>query len=559
MVWSLTVTFASPVTLGTNAITLSQAGGSQIPISITNPSGDDETYVITFTGSDIIDGSLPNGAYDLTIHSALVTVTSTGEALAGSDQTFAFYRLFGDLGGNGTLTGVDTTAMSKAYGSSVGARHYNEALDYDGSHTIDLGAYNAFLNDGGLTQSAMGTLDLYYDDRGQVIEEQQAGQTTAQYVWSPFYVNQLVDRDDEPSSSGVLTRRLYVEQDANFNVTSLTDASGNVVERYVYDPYGTVTVENPDGSIKGDGALASSSFGMEYLFQGGRIDPQTGLYHFGARDYDPTAGRWEEQDPEGYVDGPSRYQFDDSAPTELVDPDGTRPQYEMIPEGGGGALSDGDLGDVGGPDGGGGTGVGEGWGGQPLADPQIGGGGDVGGGPVADPAQPVTGDAVGPDGEPENAPGDDAPPAAPWVPPLPTTQPLSQQQPPAPPSQPQPQSPPAPATQPASPSGQQSAQQYERTPAQNQQARNKFKNNKDAAKQGYTDRTGKPWPQDANGKDWPAHHDPSLKSGGDPMNVVPQDPDGVDPHSIVGPDGLTDYERWGAMGTPARKAKQSQQ
>jgi hypothetical protein len=48
-----------------------------------------------------------------------------------------------------------------------------------------------------------------------------------------------------------------------------------------------------------------------------------------------------------------------------------------------------------------------------------------------------------------------------------------------------------------------------------------------------------------------------LKSGGDPMNVVPQDPNGIDPHNVVGPDGLTDYQRWGAQGTPARQANQS--
>jgi RHS repeat-associated protein len=184
------------------------------------------------------------------------------------------------------------------------------------SATYDaLGRRITTLESGGIT-------DLYYDDRGQVIEEQQAGQTTTQYVWSPFYVNQLVERDDEPSSSGVLTRRLYVEQDANYNVTSLTDASGNVVERYVYNPYGTVTVENPDGSVRGDGTLASSDYGIEYLFQGGRIDPQTGLYLFGVRDYDPTTGRWEQQDPAGYVNGANRYQFVVDAPTDLVDPTG---------------------------------------------------------------------------------------------------------------------------------------------------------------------------------------------------------------------------------------------
>jgi YD repeat-containing protein len=84
MVWSLTVAFASPVRLGTNAITLSEVGGGTAPIAWT-ASNNNQTYVVTFTGSNIVGGSLPNGAYDLTIHSALVTVAST-KALAGSDQ-----------------------------------------------------------------------------------------------------------------------------------------------------------------------------------------------------------------------------------------------------------------------------------------------------------------------------------------------------------------------------------------------------------------------------------------------------------------------------------------
>jgi YD repeat-containing protein len=37
-----------------------------------------------------------------------------------------------------------------------------------------------------------------------------------------------------------------VQQDANYNVTSLTSTSGTVVERYAYDPYGTPTAMQED-------------------------------------------------------------------------------------------------------------------------------------------------------------------------------------------------------------------------------------------------------------------------------------------------------------------------
>jgi RHS repeat-associated protein len=350
--------------------------------------------------------------------------------MAGPDQTFAFYRLFGDLYGSGSVNSADRTAFRHAFNKSPGQTGYTEALDYDGSHLIDFAAYDAFVP--GATQTALGTLDLYYDDRGQVIEEQQGGDTTTQYVWSPFYVNQLVERDDQPNGAGTLTRRLYVEQDANFKVTSLTDASGNVVERYVSDPYGTVTVENPDGSVEGDGTLASSNYGMQYLFQGGRIDPATGLYRFGVRDYDPAVGRWEEQDPAGYVDGPSRYQFVESNPAAFVDPAGlgavVAPTVQPSP-------------------------VTE----RPLWEPD----------PAPQPSPMDLPDWVGPlsgagwllgpgaetAGSPDGRYGDDVAWPGAGQPGDPTTQPSNQQQPQSPaPSQPQ--SPPAPTTGP-SPSGQQ--------------------------------------------------------------------------------------------------------
>jgi len=96
-----------------------------------------------------------------------------------------------------------------------------------------------------------------------------------------------------------------------------------------------------------------------------------------------------------------------------------------------------------------------------------------------------------------------------------------------------------------------------RTPAENAKARNQFKNNKDAAREAWEQRTGQKWPVDENGNLWPAEHSPPLKEGGDPMHVTPRDPGLPDPHNIPGADGLRDYQRWGAEGTPARNANRN--
>jgi len=95
-----------------------------------------------------------------------------------------------------------------------------------------------------------------------------------------------------------------------------------------------------------------------------------------------------------------------------------------------------------------------------------------------------------------------------------------------------------------------------RTPQENREARNFFKNNKQEARDQWEGRDGNQWPNDENGMPWPAEHTPSLKEGGDPMNVYPRDPGAPDPHNIPGPNGLTDYQIWGALGTAARIANQ---
>ena len=82
-------------------------------------------------------------------------------------------------------------------------------------------------------------------------------------------------RDRDTTGNGTLNERLYVQQDANGNVTALVNTSGVPVERYV-TALGVVTVL--DGSWN---TLGGSQYEMKYLFQGGRFDAVTQNYIFG--------------------------------------------------------------------------------------------------------------------------------------------------------------------------------------------------------------------------------------------------------------------------------------
>ena len=102
-------------------------------------------------------------------------------------------------------------------------------------------------------------------------------------------------------------------------MTALTDASGNVIERYLYDPYGRRMVLDGDWSGDSDN---TSDVGFVHGHQGLRYDAAVGLYDSRLRPYDPELGRFVSQDPLGYIDGANRYQGYGSRPGNYVDPAG---------------------------------------------------------------------------------------------------------------------------------------------------------------------------------------------------------------------------------------------
>jgi RHS repeat-associated protein len=181
-----------------------------------------------------------------------------------------------------------------------------------GGNTLETFLYDA-LNRRVVVANGVGQ-DLYYSSAWQVVEERSSGVTQVQYDWSPLYLDGLVDRN---AAGGT---RLYVQQDADWNVTSVADRAGVVQERYIYDPYGLARYTAADWTPE-----SSSTVGWVYLHQGGRYDGVSGLYNFRFRDESPTLGRWMEQDPLGYTQTPlNLYLYEKDAPTDRLDPFGEK-------------------------------------------------------------------------------------------------------------------------------------------------------------------------------------------------------------------------------------------
>jgi RHS repeat-associated protein len=131
-----------------------------------------------------------------------------------------------------------------------------------------------------------------------------------------------------------LSQRLWVEQDANYNVTSIADVTGTVVQRFQEDPYGGNVVV-----LNGNWQLTTDNYTWLYIQQGGRYDPVAGVIHFDNRDLDPETGTWRTPDPTGYRGVASLYVAMGDSPVGMVDPEGLDGTPGYIPMPGGGSWN----------------------------------------------------------------------------------------------------------------------------------------------------------------------------------------------------------------------------
>jgi RHS repeat-associated protein len=87
-------------------------------------------------------------------------------------------------------------------------------------------------------------------------------------------------------------------------------SSGSVVQQLDYDEFGKVTMDTNPGF-------------QPFGFAGGLTDRDTGLVHFGEREYDPAEGRWMTADPLRFAgDNPNLFAYVGNDPVNFLDPTG---------------------------------------------------------------------------------------------------------------------------------------------------------------------------------------------------------------------------------------------
>ncbi|MBI1248870.1 hypothetical protein GC197_13645 [bacterium] len=173
----------------------------------------------------------------------------------------------------------------------------------DGSNTVAEYEYDGAKRRTIVKSYVSGSLDetrhAYFTDpaKWQVIEERidSSSDPQSQHVWGLRYIDDLILRDRDTTGNGTLDARLYSLQDANWNVTALADTSGDVQERFAYQPYGASEKLDP-----GFTAYSGSDLEWTVRFTGRELDLATGLQINRNRYLHLQLGCWITRDPIGY-------------------------------------------------------------------------------------------------------------------------------------------------------------------------------------------------------------------------------------------------------------------
>jgi RHS repeat-associated protein len=122
--------------------------------------------------------------------------------------------------------------------------------------------------------------------------------------------------NDERTPDG---KKYYYLFDGLGSIVGLSNSSGTEVNSYDYDPYGQVFNQTEQSGLNNP-----------WKFAGGYLDSNaslgSNLYKFGTRYYDPSIGRWTQQDPVGGslgdLNAANRYTYAGDDPVNAVDPSG---------------------------------------------------------------------------------------------------------------------------------------------------------------------------------------------------------------------------------------------
>ena len=173
-----------------------------------------------------------------------------------------------------------------------------------------------------VSRTLNGIVTSYAYDGWNLIEDYDgAGNELARYIHGP--------QDDELLAKISPTGAVYYTQDGNHNVTTITDGTRAVQERYTYDVYGAATITDAAGNV-----LTVSGVGNRFLFTGRELISEIGLYDYRNRVYSSSLGRFLQTDPIRFEAGDINiYRYVGNGPVNGTDPMGLCPNAASVPPG----------------------------------------------------------------------------------------------------------------------------------------------------------------------------------------------------------------------------------
>ncbi len=283
-----------------------------------------------------------NGSYETT--ELVERFTLDGDGYAQETPEY-------DAAGNLTYDGVfqysydawnRQTKVTKAYRDDAGNIQLGSVVqenEYDG---VGRRIVVSITNSGDLDR----TEHTYYDGWSEVETRNGSNITTTQRVWAGRaggYIDELLQLahnldwpDALPTLDNDCEARYWVAQDANYNVQGVLDASGALVERYEYEPYGArrvyvsagsndpkamVGIEESQRVTMSDAAVGAHGLNP-FGHQGLMHDDVSGLVNNRRRMLQITLARFGQRDRERYVDASDLYVYVAANPQASADPSG---------------------------------------------------------------------------------------------------------------------------------------------------------------------------------------------------------------------------------------------
>jgi len=199
-----------------------------------------------------------------------------------------------------TIGGVTTTYGYGALGELRQVALPNVGVEY----IVDGAGRRVGRNVSSMSPPSVSRRGLLYDGALQpVAATDDVGAVVTRYVQATLLIT-----PDVLSEGGAVYR---VISDHLGSVRLVVDLeTGDIAQRLDYDEFGVVETDSAPGL-------------QPFGFAGGIYDPVTGLVRFGARDFDPSTGRWTTMDSVRFKGGSTNlFEYVSSDPINFVDPSG---------------------------------------------------------------------------------------------------------------------------------------------------------------------------------------------------------------------------------------------